>query len=199
MKPNSLRWLPVLCLSLIPASSLAQQTAHVASAKSTTAKPAMKVTPGTQLFYGNLPISTESKDSKEDLEMALDRCGTRLRPGHDARRNGHAFGSKVFARLCLWAFAARHSAPAPDVFAKAKALSTRCTHDECLLISFLNGVQDPNVLPAVSAMNGLLARRPRISTFCTLPENGSFSQGDYQRAMQIWSNRSNSTPTSLRH
>ena len=138
MKPNSLRWLPFLCLSLVPAGTLAQQATHVAPAKTTTAKPAVKVAPGTQFFYGSLPVSTRSKDAKENLEMALDQYEN---AGFD-QATMHAematnSDPKFALAYALWAFAARRSAPAPEVLAKAKALSTRCAHDECLLISFL--------------------------------------------------------------
>jgi tetratricopeptide (TPR) repeat protein len=188
MKPNSLRWLPFLCLSLIPAGTLAQQTAQVASAKTTTAKPAVKVAPGTQLFYGDLPVSTRSKDAKENLEMALDQYEN---AGFDQAMMHAEMATSSDPKFALayavWAFAARRSSPAPEVLAKAKVLSARCTHDECLLISFLNGVQDANVLPAISAMNDLLARRPKDKHVLYLAGEWLFFQGDYQRAMQIWS------------
>ena len=56
MKPNLLRWLPFLCLSLLPAAAPAQQAAHVAPANTVTAKPAVKVAPGALFFFGTLAI-----------------------------------------------------------------------------------------------------------------------------------------------
>ena len=189
MKPNLLRWLPLLCLSLIPAAAPAQQAAHVAPAKTATAKSAVKVAPGTLFFFGTLAISTKSKDAKENLEMALDQYEN---AGFDQAMMHAEMATNSDPKFALayavWAFAARRSAPAPEVLAKAKALATKCTHDECLLISFLNGVQDANVLPAISAMNDLLTRRPKDKHVLYLAGEWLFFQGDYQRAMQIWSN-----------
>ena len=188
MKPNLLRWLPFLCLSLIPAAAPAQPAAHVAPAKTLTAKSAVKVAPGALFFFGTLAISTKSKDAKENLEMALDQYEN---AGFDQAMMHAEMATNSDPKFALayavWAFAARRSAPAPEVLAKAKALATKCTHDECLLISFLNGVQDANVLPAISAMNDLLARRPKDKHVLYLAGEWLFFQGDYQRAMQIWS------------
>jgi tetratricopeptide (TPR) repeat protein len=188
MKPNLLRWLPFLCMSLIPAAAPAQQAAHLAPAKTATAKSAVKVAPGTLFFFGTLAISTKSKDAKENLEMALDQYEN---AGFDQAMMHAEMATNSDPKFALayavWAFAARRSAPAPEVLAKAKALATKCTHDECLLISFLNGVQDANVLPAISAMNDLLARRPKDKHVLYLAGEWLFFQGDYQRAMQIWS------------
>ena len=73
MKPKLLPRLAFLCLSLIAANTLAQQSAPSAPVKTSTARPAVKVAPGTQFLFGTLAISTKSKDAKENLEMALEQ------------------------------------------------------------------------------------------------------------------------------
>src|SRR5271165_3392530 len=73
MKPKLLLRLPFLCLSLIAAGTMARQTTPITPAKTSTAKPAVKVVPGTQFFFGTLAISTKSKDARENLEIALDQ------------------------------------------------------------------------------------------------------------------------------
>ncbi len=188
MKPNLLRWIPLLCLSLVPPGTIAQQAAPVAPAKTTSAKAAVKVAPGTQFFYGTLAISTKSKNARENLEMALDQyenAGFDQAVMHAEMATNSDPGFAL--AYAVWAFAARRNAPAPEVLAKAKALATKCTRDECLLISFLNGTQDANVLPAISAMNDLLTHRPKDKHVLYLAGEWLFFQGDYQRAMQIWS------------
>jgi predicted Zn-dependent protease len=187
MKPNLLLWLPLLCLGLSPASSLAQQSAHVQPAKTYTAKPSVKVAPATQMFFGALAISTKSKEARENLEMALDQYENAgfdqaMMHAQMATDSDHQFA----LAYAVWAFAARRTSPAPDVLAKAKSLATKCTRDECLLITFLNGTQDANVLPAISAMNDLLARHPKDKHVLYLAGEWLYFQGNYQRAMQIW-------------
>jgi tetratricopeptide (TPR) repeat protein len=188
MKPNLCYCLPLLCLSLLPADSVAQQTAHVEAAKTTTAKPAVKVAPGTQFFYGSLAITTRSKEARQDLEMALDQYEN---AGFDQSILHAQMATNSDPQFALayavWAFAARRTSPAPEVLAKAKALAARCTRDECLLLTFMNGTQEANVLPAISAMNDLVARRAKDKHVLYLAGEWLFFQGNYQRAMQIWS------------
>jgi tetratricopeptide (TPR) repeat protein len=188
MKPKLLPRLAFLCLSLIAANTLAQQSAPLAPVKTSTARPAVKLAPGTQFFFGTLAISTKSKDAKENLEMAMDQYEN---AGFDQAVWHAEMATKADPRFALayavWAFAARRSVPAPQVLATAKAMGSKCTRDECLLISFLNGTQDANVLPAISAMNDLLARRPKDKHVLYLAGEWLFFQGDYQRAIQIWS------------
>ncbi len=173
----------------MPAGILAQQAAHLTSAKSNAPKPAVKAAPATRLFYGSLPVSTKSKDATQNLEMALDQYENAgfdqaIMHAEMATDSDPLFG----LAYALWAFAARRTAPAPEVLAKAKSLAAKCTRDECLLIAFLNGTQDANVLPAISAMNDLLARRPKDKHILYLAGEWLFFQGDYQRAMRLWSN-----------
>jgi tetratricopeptide (TPR) repeat protein len=188
MKPSLPRCISLLCLSMIPAAILAQQPAHVTPARSGLRKSAVKAATRTQLFYGSLPVSTQAKDATENLEMALDQyenAGFDQAMMHaEMAANSDPHFALAYA---LWSFAARRTAPAPEVLAKAKSLATKCTRDECLLIAFMNGTQEANVLPAISAMNDLLARRPKDKHILYLAGEWLFFQGDYQRAMQIWS------------
>jgi tetratricopeptide (TPR) repeat protein len=188
MEPNLLRWLPFLCLGLLPASGLAQQAAQVPAVKTSAAKPVVKVPSGTQYFYGSLAISTRSKEARQNLELALEQYEN---AGFDQAILHAQMATNSDPRFTLayavWAFAARRTAPAPEVLAKAKAMVTKCTRDECLLISFMNGTQDANVLPAISAMNDLLTRRPKDKHVLYLAGEWLFFQGNYQRAMEIWS------------
>ena len=187
MKPLLLRWLPVLCLALVPVASLAQQPNSAAPTKSSAAKPAAKVAPSTQFFFGTLAISTKSKNARENLEMALDQYENAGFDQAILHAQMAARSDPKFAlAYALWAFAARRNSPAPEILAKAKSMAAKCVRDECLLITFLNGTQDANVLPAISAMNDLLARRPKDKHILYLAGEWLFFQGHYQRAMQIW-------------
>jgi tetratricopeptide (TPR) repeat protein len=188
MKPNWLCWFSLLCLCFLPAGSPAQQTANVEAPRTSTAKPAGRVAPGGQLFYGSLAISTRSKAARQNLEMALDQYEN---AGFDQAmlHAQMATDSDPWFALAyaLWAFAARRTSPAPEVLAKAKALAAKCTRDECLLITFLNGTQEANVLPAISAMNDLVTRRPKDKHVLYLAAEWLFFQGNYQRAIEMWS------------
>lgn len=179
---------PVACLFLA-ATGWAQQAPHLQPAKSTTAaaKPAVKIPVGSQLLYGAMPISTKSLAARNNLELALEQyenanfdeaiLHARLATQKDP---GFALG------YALWSFAARRTTPAPEALDKAKTLSARCFGDECLMITFLVGSQEANVLPAISAMNDLLAHRGKDKHVLYLSGEWLYFQQDYEQAKKIW-------------
>ncbi len=176
-------------LFIFTTGSLAQQTAHVQPAKATaaSAKPSVKIPVGSQLLFGSLPISTKSRDARGNLEMALDQYEN---AGFDeAIMHAELATDKDpnFALgYALWSFAARRDAPAPEALKKAKTLASKCLGDECLMITFLVGAQEANVLPAISAMNDLLAHRPKDKHVLYLTGEWLFFQQDYDHAKKLW-------------
>lgn len=172
-------------------ASWAQQAPHVQQAKSTTttaaAKPPVKIPVGLQLLYGAMPISTKSAAARSNLELALDQyenasfdeaiLHARLATEKDPN---FALGYAVLS------FSARRTAPAPDALKKAKTLSSKCFGDECLLITFLVGSQEANVLPAISAMNDLLSHRPKDKHVLYLSGEWLYFQQDYDHAKRAW-------------
>lgn len=187
MRPTSTRILFSLLFLLFATKSRAQQTAHMQPAKSAAAKPAVKVSPGSQLLFGTFPLSTKSEAARSNLEMALDQyenAGFDLAIMH--AQLAAEKDPKFALGYALWSFAARRTQPAPEALKKAKALSTKCAGDECLMITFLVGAQESNVLPAISAMNDLLAHRPKDKHVLYLSGEWLFFQQDYDHAKKIW-------------
>ncbi len=176
-------------LFIFTTSSGAQQSPRVQPAKSTTAsaKPPVKAPAPTQFLFGSIPLSTKSGDARGNLEMALDQYEN---AGFDeAIMHAELATDKDpnFALgYALWSFAARRNEPAPEALKKAKALSTKCLGDECLMVTFLIGAQESNVLPAISAMNDLLAHRPKDKHVLYLTGEWLFFQQDYDHAKKLW-------------
>src|SRR5205807_2702665 len=75
------------------------------------------------------------------------------------------FAASAFAQTALSyalaSFAARRGMPDAAALAKAKALLSRATPDERLLVRWMTDIQDDNLLPAIASMNDLLKRYPR--------------------------------------
>jgi tetratricopeptide (TPR) repeat protein len=189
MRSNSARVFLVLSLlfALSGNRTGAQQAPHIQPTKSSTAKLPVKVAAGTQLLYGSLPLYTKSAPARHNLEMALDQYEN---AGFD-EATMHAElatdNDPNFAlAYALWSFAARRSEPAPEALKKAKELAKKCSGDECLLVTFMIGTQQANVLPAISAMNDLLARRPKDKHVLYLAGEWLYFQQDYDRAKVLW-------------
>jgi tetratricopeptide (TPR) repeat protein len=191
MRSISARIIFSLAFLLFASKGWAQQAAHVQPAKSssTTAagKPAVKIPVGSQLLYGAMPLSTKSSAARNNLEMALDQYEN---AGFDeAIMHAQLATDKDpnFALgYALWSFVARRTEPAPDALNKAKSLAKKCIGDECLIIAFLIGSQESNVLPAISAMNDLLAHRPKDKHVLYLSGEWLYFQQDYDHAKKLW-------------
>ena len=187
MKTNLTRVSLVLFLILFTTRSWAQQTQHIQPAKASPAKAPIKTPTGTQLLYGSLPLSTKSLSARQNLEMALDQYEN---AGFDEAMMHAELATdkdpKFALGYALWSFAARRSEPAPEALKKAKELATKCAGDECLMIRFMVGTQEANVLPAISAMNDLLAHRPKDKHVLYLAGEWLYFQQDYEYAKKLW-------------
>lgn len=192
MRSISARITFAIFLLLLSRENCAQQTtAHLQPTKSSSAtaapKPATKIPMGSQLLYGVLPISTKSVAARNNLEMALDQYEN---AGFDEAILHAQLATEKDPNFALgyavWSFAARRTVPAPEALKKAKALANRCFGDECLMVQFLVSSQEANVLPAISAMNDLLAHRPKDKHVLYLSGEWLYFQQDYERAKQLW-------------
>jgi tetratricopeptide (TPR) repeat protein len=174
--------------SLLAAPAWAQQSAHIEEAKARPAKPAVKVTPASQKLFGTLGIASKSVEARENLEMALDQYenagfAEAIMHAQMATEKDPNFA----LAYAVWSFVARRTVPAPEALKKAKALKTKCAGDECLLVQFLTGAQEANVIPAIAAMNDLLARHPKDKHILYLAGEWLFFQQDFERAGKLWS------------
>ena len=191
MRPISAQVVGSLALLVLASTSYAQQTPRVQQAKSTTtnaaAKPSVRIPAGLQFLYGAMPISTKSLAARNNLEMALDQYEN---AGFDEAILHAQLATEKDPNFALgyavWSFAARRTSPQPGALKKAKALASKCFGDECLLISFLVGSQEANVLPAIAAMNDLLSHRPKDKHVLYLSGEWLYFQQDYDHAKKAW-------------
>jgi tetratricopeptide (TPR) repeat protein len=174
--------------SMLAVPAWAQQSTHVEDAKARPAKPAVKVLPASQKLFGTLGIASKSVEARKNLEMALDQYEN---AGFDEAIMHAQMATEKDPNFALayavWSFVARRTVPAPEVLQKAKALKTKCAGDECLLVQFLTGAQEANVIPAIAAMNDLLARHPKDKHVLYLAGEWLFFQQDFERAAKLWS------------
>ena len=173
--------------SLMSGPLWAQQAAHVEKAKAVPSKPAVKVMPASQKLFGTLGIATKSVAARQDLELALSQYEN---AGFDDAILHTQSATKKDPNFALayavWSFAARRTQAAPEALAKAKALKTKCAADECLLVQFLTGTQEANVLLAIAAMNDLLTRHPKDKHVLYLAGEWLFFQQDFEGAEKLW-------------
>ena len=192
MRSTSAHLLSLVTLLILAPSNWAQQTSRLQPAKSTStsaagAKPVVKIPVGSQLLYGALPLSTKSAAARHNLEMALDQYENASFDEAIMHAQLATEKDPNFAlSYAVWSFAARRSAPAPEALKKAKSLSSKCIGDECLMITFLVGSQEANVLPAISAMNDLLSHRPKDKHVLYLSGEWLYFQQDYDHAKKAW-------------
>ncbi|HMD41868.1 MAG TPA: hypothetical protein VKH45_02235 [Candidatus Acidoferrum sp.] len=191
MNSFSARLIGSVAFLVLMSTTWAQENPRVQPAKSTTtaaaAKPGVKIPAGSQLLYGAMPIATKSLAARHNLETALDRYENAS--FEEAIRHAQLATEKDpnFALgYAVWSFIARRTAPAPDALRKAKALAGKCIGDECLMITFLVGSQEANVLPAITAMNDLLSRRPHDKHVLYLSGEWLYFQQDYDHAKKVW-------------
>jgi tetratricopeptide (TPR) repeat protein len=144
--------------------------------------------PAAQKLFGTLGIASKSVEARENLEMALDQYEN---AGFDEAIMRAQLATEKDPNFALayavWSFAARRTVPAPEALQKAKALKAKCAGDECLLVQFLTGAQEANVIPAIAAMNDLLARHSKDKHVLYLAGEWLYFQQDFERATKLWS------------
>ena len=168
------------------APTWSQQTAHITPAKTTTSKPAVKVTPSAQLIFGSIGIASKSVAAKQQLEIALDSYETAQYA--EAVKHAQIAAEKdpqSALAYAVWSYAARWIGSAPDALAKAQALSAKSALDEKLLVTFMVGTQQADSLPAIIAMNDLVQKHPKDKHVLYLAGDWLFSQEDSTRGRKL--------------
>jgi tetratricopeptide (TPR) repeat protein len=168
-------------------STVAQQAAQVSGA-ATTAGHQSKETASPHFLFGTLAISTKSPQARQQLEAAIERYEN-FQEGEAITHAQSAVTDDVNFALAyaVWSFAARSAGAAPGAIHKAQTLATsgKCTEDEKLLVKFMTGAQDSDLLPAIMAMNDLLKRHPRDKHVLYITGEWLYSQQDYTRGREL--------------
>jgi tetratricopeptide (TPR) repeat protein len=184
------RFLLLISASIVAPQAWAQQpTPHVEEAASKEAAPAPPIAPiaHRQQLFGTLPVATRSDDARKLLETALDQYENGLLDMSVATAHKAAGKDSHFAlAFAVWSYAAHRGQPSPDALQHAKALAARATPEEQLLANWMIDVEQGEMLPAIGAMNDLLARMPNDKHVLYLTSEWLYFQQDYDRARKMF-------------
>jgi tetratricopeptide (TPR) repeat protein len=139
-----------------------------------------------QKLFDTIPVSTRSEEARKYLELSLDKYENGL--FDDAAVHAqHAVeqDSKFALAYAFLSFAGRRGNPDTAAQARAQALLPAAAPDEQLLVRWMTGVQEGDLLPAIVTMNELLARFPKDKHVLFLISEWLYSQQEYDRARQL--------------
>jgi predicted Zn-dependent protease len=190
MNRFSARLLLLIFPSLFAAQVWAQApAAHLEETARKEAAPAPPVAPIAhhQQLFGTLPVATRSDDARKLLETALDQYENGLLDMSVATAHKAAAKDSHFTlAFAVWSYAAHRGQPSADALQHAKALATHAAPEEQLLANWMIDVQQGEMLPAIGAMNDLLARMPNDKHILYLTSEWLYLQGDYDRARKMF-------------
>src|SRR5262249_2598886 len=130
------------------------------NARNAPAAPPIAAIAHKQLF-GTIPIATRSDEARKLLETSIDQYENVLLDRSVASAQKAAAKDAHFAlAYSFWSYAARRGQPSPEALQHARALAVHAGPDEQLLANWMIYIQQGDVLPAIGAMNDLLARFP---------------------------------------
>ncbi len=166
------RW----CLYLLVFSSLAAS----ASANSGTPQSSQKGTPT------KLPVTTSSAQARASFEKAMRefeqyRIAETLQDLRAAAKSDPDFAQA----LILLSYLSPDPQEQSTARIRSKQLASKMGPSEQLLIRWLAGAQESNYLPAISAMNDLLAKYPRDQRLAYLAGDWLMKQQRHEQAVTV--------------
>jgi tetratricopeptide (TPR) repeat protein len=138
------------------------------------------------LLFDTIPVSTRSVEARKFAELALDKYENVLL--HDAVVQAkHATEKDPDFALgyALLSLASRNGVPNSAALERAKVLMPHAPADEQLLVRWMTGIQDHNLLPAIASMNDLLRRYPKNKHILYLTSAWLFAQQDFDRSQKM--------------
>jgi tetratricopeptide (TPR) repeat protein len=145
-----------------------------------------RVAPTPLLLFGAIPVSTRSIEARKFAELSLDKYENVLL--HDAVVQAqHATEKDPNFALgyALLSHASRTGIPNSAALERAKVLLPHAPPDEQLLVRWMTGIQDRNLLPAIASMNDLLKRYPKNKHVLYLISEWLFMQQDFDRSEKM--------------
>ena len=159
---------------------------RIAPASDRSATSAPGVAGVSQQLFGSVPLSTHSEQTRHLLELAVDQYeNAAYRDSELQARHAAEADPQSALSYAMQSFAARRIMPNPGALAKAKSLLPRATPDEQLLARWMVGIQDRDLLPAISSMNDLLKRFPRDKHILYMTAEWLLLQQDDDRARSM--------------
>src|SRR6266568_2328994 len=180
------RWFFLIFPAFFASGAGAQTpSSHVETASRREARTSPVAPPSQQLF-GAIPLTTKSEDVRKSLERAWDKYENAMyEPAANQAREAARKDAHSALSYAMVSFAARRGMPDASALAKAKALLSRATPDEQLLVRWMTDIQDRNLLPAIASMNDLLKRYPRDKHVLYITGEWLFLQQDDDRAKTL--------------
>jgi tetratricopeptide (TPR) repeat protein len=180
------RWFLLIFPGVFAASAFAQTAAPHVEPASHRAAHAAPFAPLPQQLFGAIPLSTRSEEARKTLELAWDKYENAMyQPSAQLARQAAKKDPHSALSYALVSFAARRGMPDAAALAKAKALLSRATPDERLLVRWMTDIQDDNLLPAIASMNDLLKHYPRDKHVLYITGEWLFLQQDDDRAKTL--------------
>ena len=132
------------------------------------------------------PVAAKSAEARKLLELAIDQYENHLLDQSVQTAQAAAAKDPQFAlAYAVWSYAARRNTPNPEAARKAEFLAANATAEEQMLVKFLTTVQKTDLLPAITAMNDLLARFPNDPHALFLTSEWLYYQQDYDRSVRM--------------
>jgi len=155
-----------------------------ASARSASKNPA--VAPLPQQLFGSILLSTRSEEARKLLEAASDKYENAMYyEAVDLAKRAAEKDPQSPLAFAMLSFSARRTTPDLAAFAKAKSLLPLAAPDEQLLVRWMTGIQERNLLPAIMSMNDLLQRFPKDKHILYFTAEWLFLQQDVERAQSM--------------
>jgi tetratricopeptide (TPR) repeat protein len=180
------RWFLLIFPAFFASGALAQTASTRVEPASHRAARTSPLAPLSQQLFGAIPLSTRSEDVRKSLEQAWDKYENAMYdPAAEEARRATRKDPHSALSYALVSFAARRGMPDASALAKAKALLSRATPDEQLIVRWMTDIQDHNLLPAIASMNDLLKRYPRDKHVLYVTGEWLFLQQDDDRARTL--------------
>ncbi|MGH9500264.1 MAG: tetratricopeptide repeat protein [Terriglobales bacterium] len=135
---------------------------------------------------GQLRVTTSSKQARTDFEAAMQNFEQyRLNETLQFLRAATKSDPKFAQAFIMIAKISKDPAEQEEARRQAKQLAPKTSQGERLLIRWLAGAQEDNYLPAIAAMNDLLAKYPQDARLAFLAGDWLTLQERYQQAAGI--------------
>jgi len=183
------------CLAALPAMVVAawiapaqeMQTATALEAERHPADDAAAATAAAPVHVFAFAVGSKSAEARTLVESALDQYeNVWLDRSVESARQATQKDPRFALAYAVESFAARRTQPDFAALSKAESLAAEAPADEKLLVTFLTATQEGDLLPAIVAMNELLARFPNDSHALYLTAEWLYFQQDYDRSVEMW-------------
>jgi tetratricopeptide (TPR) repeat protein len=169
-----------------PAWASPQQSASLTNAETNTPGVAARTTTQVTGHVFSFPVASKSVEAQKLMETALYQYeNVLLDKSVQTARKATEKDPQFALAYALWSFAARQNQPNPEAARKAELFAVRAPAEEQLLVKFFVAVQKSDMLPAITAMNDLLAHFPKDRHALYLTAEWLYNEQDYDRSVSM--------------